>query len=412
MTQTTSPVNPATASAAGSSEPVPASPSSPGGAPEVTIIVPTINEAENLPPLMERIAAAMSGTDYEVLIVDDNSRDETPTVCARLSASYPLTLLVRKEPANGLSGAVLYGMARARGQYFAVMDADLQHPPERLCALLEPLKRGDADFVIGSRYTAGGSTEGEWGLFRKLNSKVATLLARPFAGRTTDPMSGFFALRRDTYSSARQLTPLGYKIALELMCKSRAKQVREIPIHFATRQRGQSKLTIQQQFRYLEHLSRLYDFTFPRASPIAKFLIATAAGWLAGLGVYLAALPAGPVAAPVIAYPATTLVTALFHLRYVHTQREFLIRPKPWLDFAVISLAEWAACFLAAVWVAHRVRVPGWWETFVLTFGVATLTRYVLRKEFMQDIRGLRREIRREELAEAAVDKTKMEDRG
>jgi dolichol-phosphate mannosyltransferase len=121
------------------------------GNPDVSIIVPTINEAENLPALLERISAAMAGASFEVLIVDDNSRDATPQVCAELGKKYPLKLLVRTHPANGLSGAVLFGMAAARGTFLCVMDADLQHPPERLPALLEPLRSGEADFVLGSR---------------------------------------------------------------------------------------------------------------------------------------------------------------------------------------------------------------------------------------------------------------------
>ncbi|HEY1923292.1 MAG TPA: polyprenol monophosphomannose synthase [Tepidisphaeraceae bacterium] len=367
-------------------------------APDVSIIVPTINEAENLPPLMERVSAAMAGTPYEVLIVDDNSRDATPSVCAELSAKYPLKLLVRKEPANGLSGAVLHGMAEARGTFLCVMDADLQHPPERLPALLESLRAGEADFVLGSRYMPGGSTEAEWGLFRKFNSQLATFLARPFAGKTTDPMAGFFALRRESYAAATNLTPLGYKIALELMCKCRVKRVKEIPIHFGMREKGQSKLSLKQQFRYLEHLSRLYDFTYPRASPIVKFFIATVASWVVGLGTFLPLIRGGdgPVRAISIAYLPAIAVTAIFHIRYVRTQREFLSRQTPWMDFVVISIAEWIIAMMAAYWIGWRVKEPGLWETFILSFGLATLTRYVLRKEFLLDIRGLRRSSPRE----------------
>jgi len=364
--------------------------------PEVSVIVPTINESENLPELLRRISAALVGTTFEVLIVDDNSKDATPQVCEELAKTYPLKLLVRTQPTNGLSGAVLHGMAVARGEYLCVMDADLQHPPEKLPELLAPLRDGSADFVLGSRYMPGGSTELEWSFFRKINSRVATFLARPFAGKTTDPMAGFFALKRQTYLNARQLTPLGYKIALELMCKSSVKSVREIPIHFGNRAKGQSKLTLKQQFRYLEHLSRLYDFTYPHASPVTKFLIATALSWLVGLGVYLSLLNLGPIAAPILAYPATILVTAVFHLRYVRTQREFLFRPRPWLDFAVISAAEWMVCGLAAWWADARLDHPHPLEIFVLCFGAATITRYILRKEFLQDIRGLRRTLPRE----------------
>src|SRR5206468_3644663 len=145
----------------------------------------------------------------------------------------------------------------------------------------------EADFVLGSRYVPGGSMQESWGPLRRFNSRIATLLARPFAGRTHDPMSGFFALRRSTYERAERLTPMGYKVGLELMCKCRVKNVREVPIHFSARARGQSKLTLTQQFRYLEHLSRLYDFYYPRASPILKFLIATACGWLIAFGPYV-----------------------------------------------------------------------------------------------------------------------------
>lgn len=365
----------------------------PSTSPQVSVIVPTLNEAENIPQLLPRIDAALGNGDYEVILVDDNSRDNTQQVCAELAQKYPLKLLVRTQPKNGLSGAVLHGMAAARGKYLCVMDADLQHPPEKLGELLAPLRSGQADFALGSRYVPGGSTAATWGLFRKINSFVATLLARPFAGRVTDPMSGFFAIERQTYLSGRQLTPLGYKIALELMCKCQVKTVKEIPIHFGLRVAGDSKLSLRQQFRYLEHLSRLYDVTFPRASPVAKFLIATALSWFVGFAAYLVLLRGGvgPLAAPILAYPPALLVTAIFHLRYVRTQREFLARPRPWMDFAVICAAEWIACALTAWWISHRVVGASAVEVFILCFAVATLVRYILRKEFLQDIRGLRR---------------------
>jgi dolichol-phosphate mannosyltransferase len=367
----------------------------------ISLIIPALNEAENLPLLVPKIDQALTGRSYEIFIVDDNSRDNTKQVCAELSRKYPLTLIVRDHPTNGLSGAVVEGMARASGDIFVVMDADLQHPPEKLSDLIAPLERDEADFVLGSRYTKGGSTEESWGLFRKINSWVATALARPFAGRTTDPMSGFFALKREAYIAATRLTPLGYKIGLELMCKTRVKRVNEIPIHFAARQRGQSKLTLKQQFKYLEHLSRLYDYTFPRASPILKFLIATASGWFVAFAAYVVLLNSNvlPTAtlAPIFAYPFAILTVAAFHLRYVRTQREFIVRPHPWVDFWIISFAEWATCAIVSLWVTRRVEALRPVELFAITFGCATITRYILRKEFLHDIRGLRREIRPEE---------------
>jgi dolichol-phosphate mannosyltransferase len=370
--------------------------------PRVSIIVPALNEAPNLPPLAEQIDAAMAGRPYEVIVVDDNSRDDTPAVAARLAVKFPLRLIVREHPKDGLSGAVLRGMAEARGEYLVVMDADLQHPPAKLPELLASLERDEADFVLGSRYVPGGCTGERWGVHRRINSRVATFLGRPFAGRVTDPMSGFFALKRKTYEHAQRLTPLGYKIGLELMSKARVRRVREVPIHFAERTRGESKLTLREQFRYLEHLSRLYDFTFPRASPVSKFSIATICGWLAGVAAYAGATRflAGPrtAGAVILAYPLVILVVALFHVRYVRAQREFIVRPRPWLDCWVISACEWLACAAAAVWLTHRVPDLSATELLVISFGCATVVRYVLRKEFLQDVRGLRKELRKDEL--------------
>jgi dolichol-phosphate mannosyltransferase len=372
---------------------------------DVSIIVPALNEAANLPELLRRINAAMSGARYEVMVIDDNSTDGTPAVCAELGQRYPLSLHVRASAHDGLSGAVLHGMSLARGRLLVVMDADLQHPPECIPDLLGPLTMGPEPlpgFVLGSRYVSGGTTAEKWGLARRFNSRVATLLARPFAGRTHDPMSGFFAMRRETYATGRYLTPLGYKVGLELMCKCRVGSVREVPIHFDLRAHGQSKLTIKEQFRYLEHLSRLYDFHYPHASPIAKFLIATGISWVVAFGAYLLMVPlfpkTGRVSVPVLAYPAAIVTTAVFHLRYVRTQRAFLVSRRPWLSFWFISAAEWAACAASAAWIAWRVRDATVTEVFVLTFGCATLVRYLLRKELLMDIRGLRREPRRDDL--------------
>jgi dolichol-phosphate mannosyltransferase len=370
--------------------------------PQISLVIPALNEAPNLPPLLEQIAAALAGREYEVIIVDDNSHDNTKEVAAELARRYPLRLIVRERPTNGLSGAVLHGIAEAKGEYLLVMDADLQHPPAKIPELLAPLERGEADFVVGSRYVPGGSTGEKWGVFRKINSRIATILARPFAGKTTDPMSGFFAMKRSTYERAQRLTPLGYKIALELMCKSRVESVREIPIHFAERTRGESKLTLKEQFRYLEHLSRLYDFTFPRASPISKFSIATISGWIAGIVAYVLVIRyivhPRSAAAIIIAYAFVIAVVAVFHARYVRTQREFIVRPRPWWDFAVISFWEWLICAATAIWMTRRVDDPSMTELFVISFGSATVMRYVLRKEFLQDVRGLRKELRKEEL--------------
>jgi hypothetical protein len=226
--------------------------------PKVSIIVPTINEADNLPLLLARIAAAMAGTAYEILVIDDGSTDGTEQACRRLAESHPIRLHIRQEPVGGLSGAVVRGFALARGGVLVVMDADLQHPPEALPSLVAPLFAGAACMVIGSRHVAGGRIAGEWGLIRRLNSTVARILARPLIGPIRDPMSGFFALRRETFAQARRLRPAGYKIGLEIMCKCPVGTVVEVPIDFNLRTHGRSKLNLTQQITYLIHLGRLY----------------------------------------------------------------------------------------------------------------------------------------------------------
>ena len=375
--------------------------------PELSIIVPALNEAANIPELLRRLRDSLPGLNYEILLVDDNSTDETEAVCQGLKGEHPLRLIVRKHPKNGLSGAVLDGIALARGSTLLVMDADLQHPPEQAPRLLAELDRG-ADFVLGSRYLPGGTTGDKWTPYRRLNSWVATFLARPFSGRTTDPMSGFFALRRQTFLRGERLTPLGYKVGLELMCKCRVRAIREVPIDFATRLHGESKLNLRQQFRYLEHLSRLYDFFYPRASPIAKFVIVTALSWTIGLSCYsmFRSLSFSPLMAIVPAYAMFVLMTAAFHARYVRTQREFLTTATPWAEFWLTSAVEMMSAVLTVLWAGHRLVHPGSMETPVLAFAAATAVRYVLRKELMQDIRGLRREPRALELLPVAAPAT------
>jgi dolichol-phosphate mannosyltransferase len=248
---------------------------------DVSVIVPTINEAENLPRLLRRIRKAMGGIAYEVIIVDDDSSDGTPTVCQQLARQHPLRLVLRHGADDGLGGAVLHGMALARGCILVVMDADLQHPPEAIPYLLSPLRNGEADFVLGSRYVAGGTMAAEhWTLPRRLNSRAAKLLARPIAGRRVrDPMSGLFAMHRQAYiAAARRLTPIGYKIALELICKCRVKRIVEVPIHFAARAAGESKLDAREQLRYLRHVGRLYAFTFRRTTTLIKAALGASAG--------------------------------------------------------------------------------------------------------------------------------------
>jgi dolichol-phosphate mannosyltransferase len=166
----------------------------------VSVVVPTYKEAENLESLITQISEVMirAHRPYEIIVVDDDSRDGSDVVIAKLAGEgYPVRIITRVNE-RGLSSAVICGFQKARGHFLVCMDADLSHPPETIPHLLECLETSDNDFVIGSRYVSGGSTEETWGVFRWLNSKVATLLARPFTS-VKDPMSGFFALPRSVF---------------------------------------------------------------------------------------------------------------------------------------------------------------------------------------------------------------------
>ena len=228
----------------------------------VSVIVPTYKEVENLPLLSERLDKVRQKhhLSLELLIMDDDSQDGTEELVSSIDKDW-ITLVVRKNE-RGLSKAVVEGLKLARGEVFVVMDADLSHPPEKIPEMLAELEKG-ADFVMGSRYVTGGQTGDSWGLFRWLNSRVATLLARPLTS-VKDPMSGFFALPRTTFESACDLNPIGYKIGLELMVKCNLFCIEEIPIHFENRQFGKSKLTLTQQKKYLQHLFRLFIYKYWR----------------------------------------------------------------------------------------------------------------------------------------------------
>lgn len=245
---------------------------------ETSIVVPTYREADNLRPLVTRVAATLSplGIPYEIVISDDNSKDGTETVAAELAKEYPLRLIVRTENRD-LSLAVLDGLRAARGEFLVVMDADLSHPPEQIPELIAPLRERRADFTLGSRYVAGGSTH-NWGGHRRLNSWVATALAKPLSKGLADSMSGFFALRRSTFETARKLDPIGYKIGLELLCRCDIRNPMEIPIRFHDRIKGESKLNLEQQARYLVHLKRLYRDCSPGRGLLARPVIACMLG--------------------------------------------------------------------------------------------------------------------------------------
>ena len=249
----------------------------------ISVIVPTYREAENIPHLLRRVdeMRRAAGLTLEVIFVDDNSRDGSVEAVA--ASDFDWARILVRETERGLSSAVLHGFAAARHPVLICMDCDLSHPPEVIPKLVLALHTGQ-QFVIGSRYVPGGSTDDDWGFFRWFNSFVATLLARPLT-TVRDPMSGFFALRKADFDRARSLNPVGYKVALELIVKCGFENVGEVPIHFTDRRFGESKLTLSEQLRYIQHLRRLYMFQFAGMMYLAQFLVVGASGVVVNLAV-------------------------------------------------------------------------------------------------------------------------------
>ena len=250
----------------------------------VTIVLPTYEEVESLPSLIAAIETIRVDdlSDLSLLIVDDNSNDGTESLIEELALPW-VQLIVRRNE-RGLSSAVLRGLQEVETEFCVIMDADGSHPPEAVPSTIQALRDG-ADFVVGSRYVQGGTTEDGWGVLRWINSKIATLMARPFTS-VIDPMSGFLAFRLSILQDAADINPVGYKIGLELIVKCGCSNVTEIPIHFRTRQLGKSKLTIRVQWEYLQHVILLLRFTHPK---LVSFMAFAAVG-TSGAAVYVASL--------------------------------------------------------------------------------------------------------------------------
>ena len=206
--------------------------------------------------------STLEGFSFELIVVDDDSPDQTAEVAERLKSECPIKVVVRDRE-RGLASAVVTGFRHARGSVLGVLDADLQHPPELLPAMMNEIRRG-ADLAVGSRYSPGGVEVGE-DTVRRAMSRTATflghLLVTP-AKSTPDPLSGFFLLRRHVVEGV-DLKPIGYKILLEILARGRAQRVKSIPYVFQRRKRGDSKFDFRERSKYLGHIVRL-AFAEPR----------------------------------------------------------------------------------------------------------------------------------------------------
>jgi len=231
---------------------------------QVSVIIPTFNESENICNVLESIKEHMPKIDIEAIVVDDNSPDGTGKIVEeyvksmRDIAGYSISVIHRKAK-NGLSSAIIDGLKKSSGDTVVVMDSDLSHPPQIIPKMLETLKQTQCDIVVASRYVTGGAING-WTLKRKLMSKVATKIAKKGLGITSsDPMSGFFAFRRKI-TDGLKFDAIGYKILLELLVKTKGVKVEEIPYTFTNRKLGSSKLDTSTIIDYCKSVWKLYKY--------------------------------------------------------------------------------------------------------------------------------------------------------
>lgn len=249
---------------------------------DVTVVVPTFNEAPNVAELVRRVAAATRDLAAEILFVDD-STDGTADVVRAVAPTAPLPVGVihRERPVGGLGGAVLEGIQASQAELVLVMDGDLQHPPELIPTMVARAQEPDVDVVVASRYVGDGSSAGLSGAVRRLVSSTSTAVTRamfPVRLRDcSDPMTGFFAVRRSAVD-AEALRPRGFKILLEILARHPMRVV-EVPFVFGTRFAGQSKANLAQGLHFLWQLAGL------RFGRMSRFAIIGGIGALANIAI-------------------------------------------------------------------------------------------------------------------------------
>ncbi|QKJ21028.1 glycosyltransferase [Microbacterium hominis] len=345
---------------------------------QLSIIVPTFNEAPNVAELIRRIGAAARGIEAEIVIVDD-STDDTPAIARAVAetASLPVRVVHRDEAEGGLGGAVLDGFVAARADACLVMDADLQHPPEKIPELWDRFVEGDVDLVIASRYAGGGTAEGLADRTRVLVSKASTALTRAmFPIRlkdVSDPMTGFFLVDRRAVDQAI-LQPRGFKILLEILAR-RPMRVAEIPFEFADRHAGDSKASVRQGIHFLTQLTAL------RFGKMSMFALIGGLGAIANLAIVWALTGLGMdyVIAAIIAAETTIIGNFLLLERFVfHDMRASA--SVGWLRFVKSFTFNNAEALVRIPIMA--LLVESWHISAVVATGITLVAAFVVRFVF------------------------------
>lgn len=301
--------------------------------PELTVVVPTFNERENVAELVRRLDAALAGCAWEVVFVDDDSPDRTADLVREIAARDFRVRSLQRIGRRGLASACIEGMLSSSAPYLAVIDGDMQHDESLLPRMLEELRGNEADIVVGSRYRAGGGV-GDWDESRARMSRLATRVSRFVVHEElSDPMSGFFMVRSDAFrESVRELSGVGFKIMLDIFASApRPLQFVELPYEFRTRDAGDSKLDSQAAWEYgMLLLDKLIGHIVP-----VRFVAFTLVGSL-GVIVHLATQAVLFEGFDVEFVPSQALATLVamtfnFALNNVLTYRDMQLRGWQWL---------------------------------------------------------------------------------
>ncbi len=349
--------------------------------PQISVIVPTLSEAENILELHARLARSLDGEDWEVIFVDDDSPDGTAAIVRDLAQRDRRVRVIQRIGRRGLSSAVIEGALSSSAPLLAVLDADLQHDTAILPDLIREVRSHNLDLAVGSRYVDGGST-GVWRRERELLSRLGTRLARGLApAQLRDPMSGYFVVRADVLrGTARRLSGLGYKILLDLFASAdRPLKFAEVPYTFAARMHGESKLD---SLVVWEYLMLLADKRFGRFIPPRLLLFAVVGG--SGVVVHYAVLTLLFLAAGIRftlaqAAAAGAAMTSNFFLNNLLTYRDRRLKGASLARglasfYAVCSLGALANIGLAAYAFAQRTQ---WALSAAAGIVVGTLWNYL-----------------------------------
>jgi dolichol-phosphate mannosyltransferase len=364
-------------------EPIPAA----GTAPVLSVIVPTFNEAQNIAELVAGLERALDGVAWEAIIVDDNSPDGTSAVAKAVAARNPRVRCLRRLGRRGLAGACLEGILSSSAPYVAVIDGDLQHDESLLPRMLKRLTDDEADLVVGSRYTAGTVASGLDGA-RSTYSHTATGLAQKLLGTNlSDPMSGFFMVRRECVEQvADRLSPIGFKILLDLVLTAQGHlRIVEEPYTFRVRHAGESKFDLRIGLEFLGLLvAKLTGGVLD-----TRFLLFTLVG-STGLAVHLAVLKLGlaTFAWPFsIAQSVATFAALLsnFLLNNATTYRDRRLRGLSlvtgFIAFCAIGAAGAISNVGLATWLYSEHSV--WWVAGAAGSVMGALWNYLMSSQFV-----------------------------